>query len=114
MKRNPEDFLADIHQAIEDIERFTGGITKAQFINNHEKVLATIKLLEIIGEAVKQLPEATKAQCPDIQWSAIAGMRNILVHVYWDIDTEVIWATINESIPPLKTAIIQLQKDPLD
>lgn len=112
MKRSPQDFLADIQQAIEELEQFTTGITPEQFANNREKILATTKLLEIIGEAVKQLPDTLKSQHPDIPWHAIAGMRNLLVHVYWDVDIDVIWATVNESIPPLKAAIQDLQNSP--
>ena len=111
MKRRLSEFLDDILQAILDIERFTKGLDLERFRTNREKILAVVKLLEIVGEATKQIPEEIRQQHPSIPWKAIAGMRDILVHVYWDINTEVIWATVRENLPALKIAIEAIRRN---
>lgn len=107
-KRSIRDFLQDILESIDEIESFIQGITLEEFQNKREKILAVVKLLEIIGEAVKQIPDNLRLQYSDIPWKAIAGMRDILVHEYWGIDINVIWATITEYLPELKSVIKEI------
>lgn len=102
------DFLKDILDSIEEIEQFTQNISFEQFLNNREKLLAVVKLLEIIGEATKKIPDSLRQRHPQIPWRSVAGMRDLLVHEYWGIDPAVIWRTIQESIPQLKVAILDL------
>jgi len=64
-------------------------------------VLALVKALEIVGEAAGQVSEETRARVPDIPWADIAGMRNRLVHAYFDINLEIVWQTIRQDLPPL-------------
>ena len=64
--------------------------------------------LQIIGEAARALPEETRALAPDIPWLKIIGMRNILVHGYFGIDTDVVWDTVTQDIPALKPAVERL------
>lgn len=78
---------------------------------NEEKASAVMKKLEIIGEAVKQIPEEVRTQYPEIPWRAIAGMRDLLVHVYWDTDLNLIWQVIEEDLPPLKRVITQILEE---
>jgi uncharacterized protein with HEPN domain len=105
------EFLQDILETIIEIESFTAGINFDTFRTNREKVLAVVKLLEILGEAVKRIPDDTRAQYPHISWEKIAGMRDILVHQYWGIDTNVVWATVQAELPPLKTVIAIMLED---
>lgn len=69
-------------ETIADIETFTNAVDFNQFQQNREKVLAVIKSIEILGEAVKKIPEEICEKYPQISWRAIAGMRDILVHEY--------------------------------
>ncbi|WP_289501026.1 HepT-like ribonuclease domain-containing protein [Gloeocapsopsis sp. IPPAS B-1203] len=69
-------------EAIADIETFTNAVDFNQFQQNREKVLAVIKSIEILGEALKKIPEKICKKYPQISWRAIAGMRDILVHEY--------------------------------
>ena len=108
-KRNLEDLLKDILQAIEDIEIFTKTVTLEQFYSNKEKILAVIKLIEIIGEAVKLIPQEIRDKNPQVPWKAIAGMRDMLVHEYWGIDINVVWETVQESLPILKAEIVTIR-----
>ena len=99
------EFLQDILEAIADIESFTNGVDFQDFQVNREKIFAVIKLLEIIGEAVKKIPEEQRVNYPEISWKSVAGMKDVLVHEYWQIDEVIIWETIQKSLPPLTIAI---------
>jgi uncharacterized protein with HEPN domain len=98
-------YLKDIFLAIESIEVFTVGIDYATFVADDKTVSAVIRKLEIIGEAVKQLPEEIRLTYPEIPWKQIAGMRDKLVHFYFGVDTHLIWQTIQNRLPGLKTAV---------
>ncbi len=63
--------------------------------------LALTKLVEIVGEAAKQVSEATRARYPDVAWVEAARMRDRLVHHYFDIDCDVLWSTVTDDLPAL-------------
>jgi uncharacterized protein with HEPN domain len=107
-KRSLLEFLQDILEAIADIESFTSTVDFDSFVANKEKVLAVLKLLKNIGEAVKQIPDDKRNHYPQIPWKSVAGTRDIFVHQYWEIDTDVVWATLQDSLPLLKTVIVQM------
>jgi uncharacterized protein with HEPN domain len=108
MKRSLLDSLQDILEAITEIESFVDGVDFESFEVNREKTLAVVKLLEIVGEAVKQIPNDKRGLFPEIPWKSVAGMKDIFVHEYWEIDTAVVWATVQESLPLLKMVILQM------
>ncbi len=108
MKRSLSEFLQDILDATTEIEDFVAGVDFVGFMSNREKVLAVVKLLEVIGEAVKQIPHEKRILYPEIPWKSVAGMRDILVHHYWEIDTAVVWTTVQESLPLLKIVILDM------
>jgi uncharacterized protein with HEPN domain len=98
----------DILETITYLETFTDGVSFEAFESNQEKLFAVVKAIEIIGEAVKKIPDETRSQYSEIPWKDIAGMRDILVHNYWRIDSRVVWSTVQDGIPLLKTAITEL------
>ncbi len=106
MKRSYPEFLQDILEAITEIETFVSGVSFDTFSSNREKILAVVKLLEIIGEAVKKIPSDRREYYPDIAWKSIAGMKDVMVHEYWQIDVAVVWATVQHSLPSLKQVIV--------
>lgn len=73
--------------------------------------LGLTKLVEIVGEAAKQVTEATRALHPSVPWSAAARMRDRLVHHYFDIDLDVLWSTVTEDLPAL-LSLVQRSVDP--
>jgi uncharacterized protein with HEPN domain len=98
----------DILETITYLEAFTNGVSFEAFEANPEKLFAVVKAIEIIGEAVKKIPDETRSQYVQIPWKDIAGMRDILVHNYWRIDSRVVWSTVQDGIPLLKTAVTEL------
>ena len=109
--RDHSFYLKDIFHAIESIEAFTAGMNYDLFVVDDKTLSAVIRKLEIIGEAVKQLPEEFFLLHPDIQWKQIAGMRDKLIHFYFGVDPHLVWQTVQKRLPELKAAVVaSLQK----
>ncbi len=104
MSRDYKVYLEDVLEAVSKIRQFTAGLTLATFSQDVKTLDAVIRNLEIIGEAVKHLPEDVRAQCPDVDWKKIAGLRDILIHEYFGVNVEVIWDIVQQKLSPLEKA----------
>ncbi|MBE9048413.1 DUF86 domain-containing protein [Pleurocapsales cyanobacterium LEGE 10410] len=107
-KRKPDVYLQDILESISHIQRFLEGVSEDEFYKNVEKQDAVLRRLEIIGEAVKHLPDEIREDHPDIPWRQIAGMRDIIIHEYFGITLEMVWVVATEDILDLKTKVEQI------
>lgn len=107
MNKIATPYITDILNSIAQIESYLAEINtdKQSLIGNIEKQDAVIRRLEIIGEAVKRLEDSFKNQYPNIPWKQIAGMRDILIHDYNEIDMDLVWDTLQMDLPLLKSAI---------
>jgi uncharacterized protein with HEPN domain len=108
MARDYRVSLDDILEAVRRIEVYTSGMQPAQFQSDLKTVDAVVRNLEIIGEATKNVPPEVRAMAPLVPWSRIAGMRDILIHVYFGIDVEIIWDVIQNKLPDLKANVQRL------
>lgn len=95
-------FIEDILACIEKIEKYTSGLSFEDFSGNEMVVDAVIRNFEIIGEAVKRIPEEVKKQYPDVAWKEAAGFRDVLIHNYFGIDLEAVWDTLKNNMPSFK------------
>jgi uncharacterized protein with HEPN domain len=81
--------------------RFTRNRRREDLDHDRQLVWALVKAIEIIGEAAGQLSEEAKAGIPGIPWRNIIGMRNRLVHAYFDINLDILWKTVVDGLPPI-------------
>ena len=109
-KRGIKLYVADIKDAIRKIEKYTKDLTKKGFETDEQVVDAVVRNLGVIGEAVNNLPADFKAKYPEIPWQKIIGMRNKVLHEYFGIDWDILWQTIEKSIPELKKQINKISK----
>ena len=102
--RDIPERLRDIQEAITRITKYTN---QGRHIFDQDELVQTwvIYHLEIIGEAVRAIPQDFKDQHPEISWRQITGMRNVLVHVYFGISRDRVWAVVERDLPNLKTSI---------
>ena len=97
--------LRHVFDAITNIEKFTAGMTLEDFLNDEKTLMAVAHALEIIGEAMNNISDDFRAIYVDIPYSQIVGMRNILIHEYFGIKPERVWAAVQEDVPKLKDQI---------
>lgn len=110
MKKDPNVFIGHILDSICEIENYTERLSKTEFSASKMAQDAVIRRIEIIGEAVKNLPANFKVKHKEIPWRDIAGMRDILIHEYFGVNINVVWKTIKEDVPLLKEKISILAK----
>jgi uncharacterized protein with HEPN domain len=103
--RESIDYLNDIIEAIEKAETFSQGMSRDEFLADEKTLYATVRAIEIIGEASKHVPGWVKQKYPSIPWRQMSGMREKLIHAYFGVDATVIWKTVKEDIPPIKKAL---------
>lgn len=103
-------FLKHIVESITQIEEYTRDISEEAFLTSLEKQDAVLRRLEILGEAVRNLPEEFRAPHSDVPWNKVMATRNILIHNYFGVDFKLVWATVKESLPPFKKQIEELLK----
>ena len=104
-----EVYLRHILDAIEKIEVYTS-VGKGAFMEQSHWQDATIRQLEIVGEATKNISMSLRVQYPDIPWKRIAGLRDVLIHHYMGVDLSAVWEITQRDVPVLKqevTAILE-------
>ena len=107
MREKPKDInrLSHIIEAIDNLFEFTKGISFDEYKGNKILRFAVIKNLEIIGEAAYLLTNEFKEKHPEVEWKVIIGMRHVLVHDYYQISDEMVRATIQTELLPLKEKV---------
>lgn len=90
---------------------FVGNLPLQKFQKDEQKILATVRALEIIGEAGRLIPKSLRNRYPEIPWTKIVGMRNIMIHEYFGVDSEVIWKTVREDLPRLCSQLSRMLAD---
>ena len=102
------DYLAGIFNAITEVDEFTSGMTYDNFEEDRKTNNAVIRSLEVLGEATKHIPASFRNEHPDISWSKMAGMRDVLIHNYMRVDLLAVWKVSKERLPEIRPAIEKL------
>jgi uncharacterized protein with HEPN domain len=95
------DYINDIHNSIVEVEQFTFGMTYEAFAADKKTVNAVIRSLEVLGEATKHIPMSFREKYPQIPWTKMAGMRDILIHDYMGVDLKTVWNVIQKRLPEI-------------
>jgi uncharacterized protein with HEPN domain len=101
MNRNDRVRLRHLADALDHAIRFVRGRNRNDLDGDDMLLFALVRAIEIAGEAASKVTEETRAELPDLPWAAMIGMRNRLVHAYFDINRDILWTTVTEAAPPL-------------
>lgn len=108
MSSEPRDYLQHILDEIEYLIEHSEGLSYSQFESDQTLRRAFVRSLEIIGEAAKKIPEAYRAENPDIEWRRMTGLRDHLIHKYFGVDYEIVWDVLQSKVPQLRDQIRKL------
>ncbi len=100
--REISDYIDDIITAIADVADFTQEMSYETFTSDKKTVNAVIRYLEVLGETAKHIPTSFRKKHPDIPWSKMSGMRDVLIHDYMGVDLMTVWKVSQERLLGLK------------
>jgi uncharacterized protein with HEPN domain len=104
-KRADDDFLRDIREAVRRIKTYTDGMTYDRFLADIKTQDAVVRNLEIIGEATRSLSPELQKKYPDVPWKGMAGVRDRLIHHYFGVNLDIVWAIVSVELPTLHSQI---------
>ena len=103
-------YLLDILASARMIRSYVEGATRQEFLTDTKLQDSVIRRIEIIGEAAGRISSAFREENPEIPWNEIRGMRNRMIHVYDDIDMDIVWETVQQDIPLLITLLEHIEQ----
>ncbi len=105
MPRDYRLYLDDMREAVERIARYVGTRTYPEFVQDELRVDGVVRNLELLGEAVKHIPQAVRDRHPSVPWTKIAGLREVLIHQYFSVNLPIVWDIVQHYIPDLRNSI---------
>ena len=110
MKRDISLFIDHILESMDKIEEYLTSIGETEFYSDSEKQDAVLRRMEIIGEAVKQIPVEFRDKYPDVPWQKMAGLRDIVIHQYFGVTLGLIWRVANSDLREVRKQILAIKK----
>jgi uncharacterized protein with HEPN domain len=110
MKRDDTVYLHPILDAIDLIEECTEGMSENEFLSNSMAHDAVIRQVEIIGEAARNVSDEFQKKYPRLPWAKMIGIRNKIIHEYFNVNHAIVWDTIKDDLPGLKKSIKKIVK----
>jgi len=111
MKREIGDYIEDIIEAMNAAMEFVKDMSYDEFVKDTKTIYATIRSLEVIGEAIKNIPDDVRKRYQEIPWRKMAGMRDKVIHEYFGVRLERVWEAIKKDIPYLKPLFQKLLRE---
>ncbi len=104
-------YIQDVLDSIQRAEGYLEGMSIEGFRTDRKTFDAVVRNIEVVGEAIKRVPESVTSKYPDIAWHKAAGMRDVLIHDYPDIVIDIVYATVKEHFPILREQMLEVKKD---
>jgi len=114
MSREWRLFLQDAIACCEAIAGYRQGLDRTAFEADRRTYDAVLRNLEVLGEAVRNVPETVRGANPQVPWAKIAGMRNILTHAYFAVDSDIVWDVVANHVGPLLTELRRISAQAAD
>jgi uncharacterized protein with HEPN domain len=110
MKRDDTVYLLHILDAIASVEEYTRGMSENEFLGNSMAHDAVVRQIEIIGEAARNVSDEFQEKHPNLPWMKMIGIRNKIIHEYFNVNYAIVWDTIKDDLPTLKKNIKKIVK----
>lgn len=110
MSRDWRIYLSDMIDRCDRVLAYTHDLPREQFDQRGLAYDATLRNIELLGEAARHIPEEERQKTPGIDWRGVIAVRNILVHGYLGVDDDILWDVIQQRIPELKRLLEELRR----